>query len=362
MTGNPVRHGGQLRQVAERYGVPVAELIDFSANINPDGPPRAVLQSLRDSLEDTSTLTAYPDLEELALKSSLAEYANVPARMIAVSNGFVPLLQAALHSLRIRHCLLPVPAFVEYRPSLSQANVRITTHCLSSEANFHYDFDAMLAGDHDAILLANPQNPSGVLHSKALLVKLVAAAKERNISVLLDEAFIDYAPASSLVDQVATYPNLVVFRSVTKFFAVPGLRVAYAVVAPEAVRRLDQHLAPWPITTLASQAVQAALADRDFAIAARALNEGRRTTLEVALRAFGMPVYPSSANFLLLRLPRDMPVQVFCRALVDRHRIVVRDCSDYENIEETHLRVAVRRSSENRILLNALRALCHAFR
>jgi threonine-phosphate decarboxylase len=351
MTGNPIHHGGQLRQVAERYGVRISDLIDFSANINPDGPPQAVLQSLRDSLEDTSTLTAYPDLEEHALKSSIAAYVDVPPRTIAVSNGFVPLLQAALRGLRIRHCLLPVPAFVEYRRSLSQADVRITPHRLSRESNFRYDFDKMLAGDHDAILLANPQNPSGVIHSKAALIELTCAAAARNVSILLDEAFIDYAPASSLVDQVASYPNLIVFRSVTKFFAIPGLRAAYAVASPEAVRRLDRQLAPWPITSLASRAIQAALADRDFANASRALNEGRRTTLEVALRAFGLHIYPASANFLLLRLPTDVSAQNFYDTCIDEHRLIVRNCSNYEDLETGHIRVAVRNSAENSILL-----------
>lgn len=357
MTETQVHHGGQLRQVAQRYGVPLSELIDFSANINPDGPPPAVLQSLRDSLEDTSTLTAYPDLEELALKLSIADYVNIPQRTIAVSNGFVPLLQAALHSLGVRGCLLPVPAFVEYRRSLAQADVRLTTHHLSSEANFHYELDAMLAGEHDAILLANPQNPSGVLHSKAALIELVAAAKARNIFILLDEAFIDYAPASSLVDQVASYPNLVVFRSLTKFFAVPGLRVAYAVAAPETVSRLDQYLAPWPIATLASRAVQAALSDRDFASTSRALNEERRTTLEVAIRALDVHVYPSSANYLLLRLPEGMPTHTFYDNSIIEHRVVVRDCSNYEDLEAGHFRVAVKRRSDNRILIEALRGL-----
>jgi threonine-phosphate decarboxylase len=357
MIGGVMHHGGQLREIAERHGVFISELIDFSANINPDGPPSAVLASLRNSTEDQSSITTYPDLEELALKSSIAAFAKVPPSTIAVSNGFVPLLQGALRSLRIRHCLLPVPAFVEYRRSLSQADVRITTHPLSSESGFRYDLDAMLSGDHDAILLANPQNPSGVLHSKALLIELTAAAAARNISILLDEAFIDYAPATSLADQVAIYPNLIVFRSVTKFFAVPGLRVAYAVAASGTVSRLNEHLAPWPITTLASRAVQAALADQDFANASRALNEERRTTLHVALRALELHVYPSSANFLLLRLPGDMQAKKLCDLSIAEHRLVVRDCSDYEDLEAGHIRVAVRRSPENGILLKAFGSL-----
>ena len=354
MKHNRLRHGGQLRQIAESYGIPVAELIDFSANINPDGPPPGVLQSLRDSLEDPTAFTAYPDLEETALKSSIATYANMQPNYIAVSNGFVPLLQAALQSLRVRHCLLPIPAFIEYRRSLIQANVHITSHRLSPESNFHYDTNAMVSGDHDAILLANPQNPSGVLHAKASLIELTAAAAVRNIVVLVDEAFIDYAPENSLVDQVALYPNLIVFRSVTKFFAIPGMRAAYAVAAPEAVSRLEEHLAPWPIATLASRAVQAALADRDFVLSSRKLNAERRNELEKALRTLNFRFYPSSTNFLLLRLPTNVRAQSLCDHYVNKHRIVLRNCSDYEGLDEGHLRVAVRAPLANGLLLKAL--------
>lgn len=357
MKEDEARHGGQLRQISERYRIPISKLIDFSANINPDGPPPAVLQSLRDSLDDPSALTAYPDLEELALKSSIAVYGKVPRDSIAVSNGFVPLLQSALQSLRVSHCLLPVPAFVEYRRTLTQANVRITPHRLSQESDFRYDFDAMLSGDHDAILLANPQNPSGTLHDKAALIELTAAAGARNIYVLLDEAFIDYTPEDSLADQVVHYPNLIVFRSVTKFFGIPGLRVAYALASPQTVRGLDQHLAPWPLCTLASRAVQAALADRDFATASRAVNKQRRTELETALSAMGIHAYPSSANFLLLRLPHDVPTQTFVEDSILSFGVIVRDCSNYEALEAGHLRIAVRSSPENNILLKAFRSL-----
>jgi threonine-phosphate decarboxylase len=117
-------HGGQLRHIAARFGVPAVQLLDFSANINPAGPPAAVLASLSASLEDLSTLTAYPDLEEAELKRAIARYASVRAENVAVANGFVPLLDTALRVLGVRRCLLPAPAFVEYRKALDRAPIR----------------------------------------------------------------------------------------------------------------------------------------------------------------------------------------------------------------------------------------------
>jgi threonine-phosphate decarboxylase len=346
-------HGGQLRQISDRFNIPASLLVDFSANINPEGPPPAVLQMLRHCLEDPSTLTAYPDLEEDELKRAIATYAGVPAQTVAVSNGFVPLLQAALQSLNIKQCLLPVPAFVEYRRILAQAKVRVTPHILAPGSSFSYDFDRMLSGGHDAIVLANPQNPSGVFTTKASLIEFVSAAAAKNIFILLDEAFIDYVPGGSLSDQVERFSNLMVFRSVTKFFAIPSLRVAYAVAGADRTRLLNDHLAPWPISTLASRAVGAAFGDRHFADSTRTLNAKRRGDLQAGLEALGVHVYPSAANFLLLRLPQNIQASAFCQRAIVEHHLVLRDCSNYEALSPDYVRAAVRTDGENARLVES---------
>jgi threonine-phosphate decarboxylase len=353
----PPMHGGQLRHIAARFNIPAEQLLDFSANINPEGPPSTVLESLRQSLADPATLTAYPDLEETDLKLALATYTGLAPANIAVSNGFVPLLRAAFEGRRIRHCLLPVPAFVEYRRSLTQAGIRITPHALDHAVDFRYDLQALVTGDHDAILLANPQNPSGVLTGKAVLLELVARAATRNITVLLDEAFIDYAPGESLTAEIERHPNLVVFRSLTKFFAVPGLRVAYAASSASNIAALSDALAPWPITTLASRAIAAAIADHPFADHTRSLNEQRRSSLAASLQALGLATYPSAANFLLLRLHSSIDPDRLWRRMIERHGIVLRACTNYESLPSGHLRSAVRTELDNARLIEAIRQI-----
>lgn len=215
-------HGGQLRQISERFNIPSSQLIDFSANINPDGPPPAVLSTLRTSLEDLSILTTYPDLEHAGLRQSIADYTGVQPKNIVVANGFTPLLESALRTLRVKRCLLPVPAFVEYRRSLARAGVDIEPHILTPDSNFRYDVHALVHSGYDAVVLANPQNPTGIPAAKNILLQFVSECAERNITVLLDEAFIDYAPLDSLTLDVERFANLIVFRSVTKFHSIPG--------------------------------------------------------------------------------------------------------------------------------------------
>jgi threonine-phosphate decarboxylase len=347
-------HGGQLRQIAERFGIAPSQLLDFSANINPAGPPPAVLSTLRTSLDDLSTLTEYPDLQEFELKQSISRYAGVAPENIAVANGFVPLLEAALRTLNIRRCLLPVPGFVEYRRTLERAGVEVCLYELNTQSKFSYDPAALTAGQHDAILLANPQNPSGVCHKAETLHDLVTRAAETNTYIFLDEAFIDYVPEHSLTTAVDRFANLIVFRSVTKFHGIPGLRVAYAVSHRALVSSLNESLPPWPITTLASRAVSAALSDQPYAIRSRTENTERRTTLQNDLEQLGLLVYPSAANFLLFRLPTTIDPDHFWQHMIVAHQIVLRACTNYEALPAGHFRVGVRTQEENVRLSTAI--------
>jgi threonine-phosphate decarboxylase len=347
-------HGGQLRQISERFNISSSQLIDFSANINPDGPPPAALSTLRTSLEDISILNAYPDLEQASLKQAIAGYAGVHPKNIVVANGFIPLLESALRTLRVKRCLLPVPAFVEYRRSLERAGVEIEPYILTPGSNFRYNIDVFVQGKHDAVLLANPQNPSGVLTTRNILLQFVAECADRNITVLLDEAFIDYAPADSLTPDVEQFANLIVFRSVTKFYGIPGLRVAYEVANQTIARALDEYLPPWPITTLASSAVISALADDSFAGRTRLHNDGRRTCLSAGLDALTIHSYPSAANFLLLHLPDGVSAERLWRYMIVEHHMVLRNCSNYETLPSRHLRAAIRTEQENDKLIEAL--------
>ena len=347
-------HGGQLRQIAERFGVPVSELLDFSANINPNGPPPSVLSTLHASLDDPSTLTAYPDLQHTDLKRSLARYACIKEDHVMVANGFVPLLEATLRTLGITSCLLPVPAFVEYRKTLERMSIQVVPRPLDVCSFFKYDLSALIKGGQEAVLLANPQNPSGVCHDASSMSELVGRAFEENIYVFLDEAFIDYVPEQSLSQMVDRFPNLVVFRSVTKFYGFPGLRVAYAIAHAALSEQISENLPPWPITTLASHAVIAALGDEAYASSARSENQGRRNALQAELEAGGLRTYPAAANFILFRLPSCIDPDLFWQKMIVEHHIVLRSCANYDALGKGYFRTAVRTQEENCRLTDAV--------
>jgi threonine-phosphate decarboxylase len=352
-------HGGQLHQIADRFRIPPSELLDFSANINPEGPPAAVLSCLRAALDNPTIITNYPDLDELELRRRLAGYAGIGPENVAVANGFVPLLDATLRALAIRRCLVPVPAFVECRRSLERSRVEMIPHILKADSGFRCHAADLFSDDRfskscDAILLANPQNPSGALCSHDELLQLAEEASKRNIFVLLDEAFIDYCPESSIVQEIDRFANLIVFRSVTKFFGMAGLRVAYAAANAELCKQLQESIAPWSVSSLASLAAGLAVQDEGYACQTIALNRVRREHVHAAMGKLGIHVYPSAANFLLLRLRDSIDCQQLWERLIRKHHIVLRNCANYEGLSDEFLRAAVRNETENKLLIEAL--------
>jgi threonine-phosphate decarboxylase len=362
----PPAHGGQLRQIAARYRIPAERLLDFSANINPAGPPSSVLSAIRKALDEPSTLAMYPDLELVELKSAAAEYAGTKQQNIAVANGFVPLLDAALRSLKIKRCLLPVPSFIEYRNTLESACVSIISYHLSSDEDFRYVPDAilntLLKHSCDAILLANPQNPSGAICGVDTMQQLIEMAAQSRITVLLDEAFIDYSPDRSLTQRSIEQRNVIVFRSVTKFFAIPGLRMAYAVSPSSNIDAMNRFIAPWPIANFASDAVCTALRDAVYVEESRLANERRRLWLEQELARLKVATYPSGANFLLLRFSAEVDVNLLWENLIVEEQIVLRSCANFEGLQSGHLRIAVRSELENERLIRGLERMFFNFR
>jgi threonine-phosphate decarboxylase len=347
-------HGGQVHQIADRFGIPLSELHDFSANINPDGPPPAVLSCLREAINSPSIIANYPDLDELELRRRLAVYAGVRAENILVANGFVPLLKATLRMLAVESCLVPVPAFVEYRRTLERCRVEIIPHFVEVGTGFSRHAHDLFSKRCDTILLANPQNPSGALSCRDELLWIAEQALKRNIFILLDEAFIDYCPETSLAGETDLFANLIVFRSVTKFFGMAGLRVAYAVANTEICKQIQESIAPWSVTSLASLAAGVAVQDKAYARRTIALNKLRREQLQAAIAKLGIHSYPSVANFLLLRLPGSVDRQQFWERMIREHHIVLRNCANYEGLSDELLRAAVRTETENELLIDAL--------
>jgi threonine-phosphate decarboxylase len=351
-------HGGQLSAIAAAFSVPVDRLLDFSASIYPDGPSPRVIEALSDALRSPEQLRRYPDLESIALRANLETYAAVPAGNILVANGIVPLMSASLRSMQVRRCLLPVPAFGEYRRILERDSIEFHTYRLDPNANFRPDLELMIEycveRSCDSVILNNPHNPSGVTFAATEIRTILTLAARRNIRILLDEAFIDFIPEESISRHVLQTDNLIVFRSLTKFFAMAGLRVAYLIAPHSLAPTIASLLDPWSVSTLASLAAGAAVQDFSYISNTIQRNSTEREWLSRALAEIGLTVFPSRANFLLIRFPNKREgANVWERLIVD-HGIVVRNCGTFEGLDGSVMRVAVCAREDNQRLIRAL--------
>ncbi len=372
MTGESATHGGDVEAVSREFGIPAATLIDFSASINPAGAPVSVLSQLARDAADPRLLARYPDPTYGELRTALSRHLDVPPASLTIANGSAALLGAVVRAFAPATCLLAVPAFGEQPRALESAGCTIELFRLHASDGFLPKPDALcqiIETRRPALcLLTNPHNPSGALMSAADILRILHSVERAGTRLLLDEAFIDYAAAESVVSEAVQSSPLVVMRSLTKFYGMPALRVGYAVSTPAAAALMAAQLPCWPVSTLAASAATKALADYRYARESLDAVAIEREWLRSALAAAGCHVYPSAGNFLLVQLPdaretgaesSGLPDSTRLRVrLIREHCIIVRDCRSFDGMEDGRfIRVAVLARRDNVRLAGALRAV-----
>lgn len=354
-------HGGNVEAFANHRGLDARAFLDFSSNVNPDGPPANVRRFLVRAAKDPALIRRYPDDAHGGLRSALARLWRVAAESIVIGNGTSALLHEVVRLAKPRTCLLPTPAFSEYAHALQATGTRQIGFPLPPDRGFRLDTAAfaetMIRCRPSLTIVNNPHNPSGALTATRDMDRLIAAARRAGTLLLLDEAFVDYvSPRASRVRSCGSEAPLVVLRSFTKLYGMPALRVGCAVAEPQLAARLRATLPSWPVGTLAAGAALQAVRDTGFAARSRRRNAAARRSLARGLSALGCRVFPSRANFLLVRVPEGGPSGTGLQERLLASRLLVRDVTSYAGLEDgRYLRLAVRRPADNRRLLRALR-------
>ncbi len=347
-------HGGAAIRLARELGRPLTEIVDFSASINPLGAPDSALAAARQALDG---IVHYPEIDAASLVAALAEHHDLPAENLVVGNGSTELIYLLPRLLRARRAMVVTPAFSEYEKALLLAGIPLDTFPLSAADGFRFDPDGLLAAlddEVDLIVVANPGNPTAAGIDPDQLLYLADRLADR-AALVVDEAFVDFTPQLSLIDKVPQRENLYVLRSMTKFYAIPGLRIGYLAGPAAATRLMRQALPPWTINTPAQAAAIACLQDHDYQQQTINLIPELRQQLAADLTALGMTVFASDANYLLVQLPA---AGLRAPELTERLRhegILIRDCSNFSALDDRYIRLAVRTADENARLITALR-------
>lgn len=344
-------HGGNIGLLAARAGLPRDKILDFSASINPEGPP-AFLRSLVN--RGLSEAVHYPDPYASGLAAALGAHHGIRPESIVVGNGSTEILFALPRVLGVSRAVLPVPSYLDYRTAALREGLAIEEVILPESDGFAVPWNTLeekLEGG-EMVVLGQPNNPTGRLFETSRLLDL--AHRHGDTFFVVDEAFADFVPNyRSLIH--AGRPNIVVVRSMTKLYAIPGLRLGYAVADAVPADRLRGFLPPWSVGSVAQTVGMGVLGDQAYAEKSRSDAVRRREILADALSALpGLKVYPGAANYLLVRIARPDIDAVALEEQVLRQGIAIRVCTDFVGLGRDYFRVAVRTTSENRCLVAAL--------
>ena len=351
MSAKTPPHGGDVYQLARSLELDVSELLDFSANINPLGFPPGIAGAVQESLKD---IVHYPDRRCLELTRDLAVYHGLSPEQILVGNGSTELIYLAVRALKPNKALIVAPAFSEYEHALENAGVPVDFLITTEAQNFTLD-QALDPQGADLVFLAHPASPAGALLPPDLLLEVAARLNDAGVFLLLDEAFIDFVEDASFKTQLGQFPRVLLLRSFTKFFAIPGMRLGYLLGAPVLISRLAALQEPWSVNTLAQAMGRACLKDRDYITRTRDLIREEKEYLFEGLAFLpGLQPFPSAVNYLLVKLTSSDFIASGLRQALFMNKIVIRDASNFRGLDEHFFRVAVRSREENDRLLSSL--------
>jgi histidinol-phosphate aminotransferase len=341
-------HGGIDYAELKRLGVSPDEVTDFSVSVNPFGPPRGIESAIAHAVIDR-----YPDSRAAEVKEMLASNLGLAAGQIIVGSGSTEIIRliATAYFGETDSVLVPQPTYGEYETACRIAGANVVNPRLAAEPDLRMNVPRLREIITElrprGVFLCNPNNPTGEYIAADAVNSIIACGPDA--LVIIDEAYLAFtgAPWASLA--LINSGRVIIVRSMTKDFALPGLRLGYAVASEEIISVLDRVKPPWNVSAVAQAAACHVLqSDGYLGESARKLGE-LKLSLLAGLGDLGLEAVPSDANFFLLRV-RD--ASGFRQALL-RKGILVRNCSSFGLPH--HIRLAPRTMAENRRLLDAIR-------
>jgi threonine-phosphate decarboxylase len=350
-------HGGNVREVSRIYGIDEDRIIDFSASINPLGYPPGLQEAI---IKDFHSVLNYPDINSFDLTSELSEYHGIDRDYILVGNGSTEFMYWIPMVFKPEKALIVTPAFSEYEKGLAISGIEVSYFQADEENDFAVDIDSLcnrIEEGFDIVYFCNPANPTGVLTSKNDLRRVIACADETGTLIVIDEAFIDFVEDESVKNEILVSPNLIVLRSMTKFFGIPGLRLGYLMADPSYIVKIRENRIPWTVSSLVQGAAAKVLFDKDYIEKTREYILGEREFFRNTLNKIaGLRAFESAVNFLLVSMDKRIGLNsTELRDCLAAEGILIRDCSNFQGLGNRYFRVAVKRHEQNMTLIEKLK-------
>jgi len=340
-------HGGDIYDEKGRID---EDIIDFSANINPLGMPKEALLAAKSALASSNI---YPDSDCRQLGAKLAEFENVDQTNIFCGAGASDILFRLAFAVKPKKILVTAPSFADYERAGRAAGAEVICYALKKDNDFDIEkdiVDLIAETSPDIVFVCNPNNPTGNLTDAKMLKEIADACQFANAILLSDECFLDFVcdlseySAKSLIEK---YENIMILKAFTKIFAMPGLRLGYAICKDMDLINKMRFCGPdWAVSNVAQKAGLAALrVSEDYLENTRKYIREQRKYITEELKNLGFAVYMSQANFIFFHCPHKL----------DLKNIKIRDCSDFRGLGPGYYRVAVLTAEKNKLLIEALK-------
>lgn len=359
MDKKPEFHGSDLEKIEEYYHIPKEEIVCFSANVNPLGLSESVKEKLAVNLD---IITRYPDRHYTSLKQAISTYCGASCEHIAVGNGSTELISLLISQRSPRKALALGPTYSEYERELTLAGGSLEYYNLKEENDFVLDvpdFIQAFEDDTDLVIICNPNNPTSSALSTDELETIIDACKKRNIFVMIDETYVEFAPVISDITAVPLtdrYDNVMVIRGVSKFYAAPGLRFGYGITSnKEFLNTLLTRQNPWSLNSIGAFAGELMLSDLKYYEETRNLILSEREKMYQALKKLPQfKPYKAYGNFILVRILKEgvTSFDVFEAAI--KEKLMIRDCSSFESLADKYIRFCIMNPEDNDKLLRVI--------
>lgn len=349
-----IKHGGYD---GEKQG----QVIDFSVNINPLGLPEKLIERIRESFFN---IVSYPEVNGSRARGVIArhlafDYPELSKENIILGNGATELIYLFARALRPKKTLIIQPTFTEYERALRLLGSEIVYFQLSAANNFQIDEEKLLfklkETKADLLVFCNPNNPTAVFTGYQRLEKVFAYLKKISANIFIDESFIDFTDQQSSASFLDKYP-IFILKSMTKVYAIAGLRLGYALASSDLIARLNVFKEPWTVNSIALDIVEMLLKDKDYIARSKKYLRQEKAFMKAKLSTIkGLDVFDSSANFFLLSL-KNQKASVLEEKLLMKD-IYIRSCEDFPGLDDSYFRVAVKKHQENVHLIQSLKSI-----
>ncbi len=347
-------HGGDLLTAAELFGHSPDLFLDYSSNMNPMGPPTCVQRIFS---ERWMEVVRYPDPATRVLRKKIAAYYRIPEESILVGNGAAELIDLVVRITQPATVAVTAPSFVEYSDNALRVGASLHYIPLKAEHSFDVQAEDLSHALYkaDLTMLGHPNNPTGRLIPDVLMDMLQTAKG----TVMLDEAFIDFLENEEQVSMIQRAPSmkkLIVIRSMTKFFAIPGIRLGFVVAHPDIILQMRNLQVHWSVNHFSQLIGAAALDDAQYISDTKKRVSTERQWFYEQLSSIGLDVIQSAVNYLLVRLPKQVPFHVpEMQEKLGQMKILIRDASRFPGLDERYFRLAVRLREDNETVARALK-------